>query len=368
MDKQEIALNSADLNILVEDAVSNLPDEPNEQDLQGCAFDVRRALIGKVMFNITQEIENTTDSSTDNTYQLEQYEDILRKNLAPMQSPHLCRVPKASALRNALLALLGLLFGSAVGQGLSAVPNLGFSSGMVILFGILGVIAVLWLTERILQAFQSGKIILPWGTYRYTRARKFFTMGWFGILGLAIVRDFFGGRTALLHIFESLNLFLSTGNVLGIFTNIYGVLAFVGCIGLLIKRPTVFNKADFSEQLNIACLNWWSGASLCAKLLLENDQLKNNPTREYWQQVGRDIYSFAHELPSAQQLWLTERLAKLGIKTLTDEHTLTWNKQMLEHYIPLGHIDHGDACYVDEPPILEDNVVVRKGTVRKIRY
>ncbi len=367
MNNQDLALNESDLSALINNAVESLPQEPSEQDLQGCAFDVRRALISQVMDNISHDLENTENKTLDHEHNFEHYEDILRKNLAPMQSPSLSRIPKPSALRNALLAVLGLFFGSSIGQGLSTIPHLGLGSALVVIFGILGVVATLKVAEHILQAFQHGKITLPWGIYSYTKARKFFIMGWFGLLAITALRDFFGGRTTLLHFFESLNLFLSTGNILNIFTNIYGVLFFIGCVGLLIKRPTVFDKADFSKQLSVASQNWFNGAHLCAKLLVENDELKNNPSREYWQQVGRDIYSFAHELPSAQRHWLTERLNKLGIKILTHEQSLTWNKQMLELYIPLGHIDDGDACYVDEPPILEDDVVVRKGTIRKIR-
>ncbi len=352
-----------DLSKLVHDAASSLPHNPSEQDLQGCAFDVRRALINKAVQNMTQEFEQ--DDSNENAHDFEHYEDILRKTLAPMQGPTLQRIPKTSAFRSALLAILGLLFGSAIGQGISAAH--GLSSGLVVIFGILGVVAMLWLSEHILQAAQSGTITLPLGTYTYKRARKFSLILWFGVLALAVIRDFLGGRTALLHIFESLNLFLTTGNVLGIFTNIYGVLAFALGIGLLIKRPIVFDKEGFIKQLELASLNWWNGATLCSKLLIENELLKNNPAQKHWQQVGRDVYSFAHELPNAQKQWLTERLHKLGIKTLNEEHALTWHKQMLEHYIPLGHIDDGDACYVDEPPILEDNIVVRKGTMRKIR-
>ncbi len=352
----------SDISKLVQDATEGLPSSPDEHTLQGCAFDVRRALIDKTVQDI---IQNTDEDLTLDAQ--EYYEDILRKALPPMLAPSLKLIPKASALRAALLAVLGLLLGSAIGQGLSMVQGLGLGSASVVLCGILGVTSMLWLSEYLLHAASVGTVVLPWGTYKWPKARKIFTLFWFGLLALSIVRDFFGGRAALAHILESLALFFNSGDVLGIFTNIYGVLAFMGAAALLLKRPKIFDRDDFSQKLEVAAQNWWGNAQLAAKLLVENHNLKNDPTRKNWQQVGRDIYSFSAELPEAQQQWLVERLYRLGLEAPRAEGALTWQKDMLEHYVPLGHIDIGDSCYVDEPPILENGLIVRKGTVRKIR-
>ncbi len=359
---EQKALGTTELTNLVQSLVKDLPNSPDERALQGCAFDVRRNLITKI-------IEDTVPNNDDYMHQDEQefYEELLRKSLPSLQIPALKPQSKPSALHTALLAVLGLLFGSALGQGLSAVPSLAFGSGGMVICGILGIVCILWLADYLLQAANKGTIKLPWGVYTWIKARKLFTLSWFGLLGLSLVRDFFAARVGLLHLLESLGAFLNTGNTLNLFTNIYGTLAFVGGIALLLKRPKAFDREDFIQKLEVATQNWWDNASLAAKLLIENNNLINDPTRKEWQQVAREIYSFSAELPKAQQQWLIERLHRLGLETAREEGALIWQQDMLDHYIPLGHIDIGDACYVDEPPILENGSVVKKGTMRKIR-
>ncbi len=372
MSEQNLSLPADDIASLVQDVSSSIPKLPDEQSLQGCAFDLRRVLISKAVQNVLQDDKLQNDLASQHSFSeaifdADFLEDIFRTALPPMQTPTLRRVSQFSAWRGALLAVLGLLCGAALGQGLTGLPEAGLASGMVLFCGILGMISTLWFSEYILAAAKADNIVLPWGTYTFARARKITIMSWFAILVLAIVRDFFGGRLALLHLLESLSALLNDGNVLPFFTNIYGILFFAGAVGLLIKRPMVFDRDDFVQKLEVAAKNWWSGAQLAAKLLVENKALKDNDMREQWQKVGRDIYSFAGELPTAQKQWLTERLRKLGLEAAHAKQALTWHQDMLEHYVPLGHIDSGDACYVDEPPILEHDVVVRKGTVRKVR-
>ncbi len=355
-------LSAADLSKFVQASMEKLPSTPDEQSLQGCSFDIRRSLIDKII--------QIYSPDTDDFMQMDKQEnhaDILRKALPPLQTPTVRPQAKPSALRAALLAILGLLFGSAIGQGLSMMESLSFGSSSMVICGILGVTSMLWLSEFLLHAANKGTLTLPWGVYKWSKARKIFTITWFGLLGLSIVRDFFSGRVGLVHLLESLGAFLNRGDVLNIFTNTYGVLGFVGLIALLLKRPKSFDKDDFAQKLEVAASNWWVNAELAASLLMEIDNIKNDPSRKEWQQVGREIYSFSAELPQAQQQWLLERLSRLGLQTSQDVGALVWRKDMLEHYTPLGHIEIGDNCYVDEPAILENNVVVKKGTVRKVR-
>ncbi len=347
----------------VQEAMQDLPENPDESSLQACAYDVRRTLIETAILGLHEDAEEKQLS----TEHIEEYEDILRKTLPPLQTPAIRRAAKSSAWRSALLAVLGLLFGSAIGQGLSLVPSINFGSAAVAISGIIGVILTLWFSEFLIHSANIGRIKLPFGQYTWKKARKLFRITWFALLMLAIVRDFFSARIGLAHILESIGLFLSTGNVLGIFSNIYGLLGFIAAIAILIKRPKIFDKEDFAQKLEVAACNWWSGAELVAKLLMENNTLKNTNLHKRWQEVGRDIYSFSGELTEKQRQWLLERLRILGLDAPRETSALSWHKDMSEHYITLGHIVEGDACYVDEPPILENGLVVKKGIIRKVR-
>ncbi len=354
-----------DIAQVLKKATHNLPPLPDSREIQGRIFDVRRALIDKALSLALAEQQLDGEEK-------HRCEDLLRDSLPPLVAPLVQQKPHFSAWRSALVAVLGLLFGSAIGQGIAAAQltvggSLLFSAGTAVLCGIMGVMGLLWLTDYLVRSASQGYLRFPWGKTPWKRFRRAFFAAWLLILLVTVGRDFFTGQTVLVHMLESLGLFLSTGQMLGIFTNGYGLLAFLGAVALLIKRPMYFERHDFEQGLEIAASNWWAGAQVAARLLVENTQLKNDDIRETWQRVGRDLYSLAGELPEARGQWMQERLRKLGMEAPREQGVLTWSIDLQERYTPLGHLEAGDACFVDEPPILENGNLLRKGTVRKVR-
>ncbi len=346
-------------------ATQGLSQMPDAREIQRRIFDVRRILIEKALASALAEQKHSEEEK-------HRYEDMLRDALPPLVAPVVRQRPHFSAWRSALVAVLGLLFGSAIGQGIaSAQLSSGssplFSAGTAMLCGIMGVMGLLWLTEWLVRGASQGHLAFPWGRTSWKRFRRAFFAAWIMILCITIGRDFLTGQTVLVHMLQSLGLFLSTGQMLGIFTNGYGLLAFLGAIALLLKRPMYFEREDFEQSLAIAVHNWWAGAHVATQLLVENAQLKNDDMRETWQRVGRDLYSLAGELPEARGQWMQERLRRLGMEAPREQGVLTWSVDLQERYTPLGYLEQGDACFVDEPPILENGTLVRKGTVRKVR-
>ncbi len=369
----ENKLCEPDYTQLMEVATQNLPTEPQERDLQGRIFDTRQRLVEKLMRECApSDATNMTDSL--------EHEDVWREMLPPLLVPNIRKISPFSAWRSAAVAILGLLFGTALGQALFGEGLFASSekateltyqayqgSGLVALCGLMGAMALLWLTEYLVQGRSDGNIRIFGKKYRWKRFTKLAGMTWLVVLVLAVVRDFFGAKIGIVHLVQAVGAFLQKGLVLPFFTNIYGVLLFCFVLSLLLKRPLAFDHQDFEEKLAMAVRQWWAGASRMGPLLQENIALKNDPTKAAWQKVGVELYSLAGELPEARKDWLESRLLRLGIEATREEGALIWSEDMGERYTILGHIGVGDACYVDEPPVFEQGLLIRKGTVRKVR-
>ncbi len=352
-------------------AVKDLSPSPSEREIQRRIYDVRRTLIDKAMLQLLSNKEHSDEEKL-------QYEDILRDSLPSMIAPATVKKPHFSAWRSALVAILGLFFGSAVGQSLSAVQMTTqalpftaspvFSASTAVLCSIMGVMALLWFTEWLVRCSAQNYLRMPWGKVSWKMFSRIFIVVWCVLLAITVGRDFLTGQTVLINLLESFGIFLRTGQLLGVFTNGYGLLIFFALMSMLIKRPLYFEKEDFEQRLDIAAQNWWACAQLATQLILENKTLKNDELRETWQKVGRDLYSLAGELPEARGRWMQERLRRLGMEAPREDGLLKWSLDLQERYTPLGHLEQGDSCFVDEPPILENGALVRKGTVRKVRH
>ncbi len=357
-------IGTTDLTEVLTLATQALPSQPQERDLQGRIFDTRQRLVAKVLQ------ECAPDDVQDN---LEQ-EDIWRDALPPLLLPQVRKISPFSAWRSAAMAILGLLLGTALGQAL-----LGFgiinkpetptyqSTGLVVLCGLLGAMFLLWLAEYFVQARSRGHVLLFGNKYRWKRFARLAGIAWLSLLALSIIRDFFGGKVGVLHFLQSVGAFLQEGLILPLFVNNYGLLLFCFAFCALLKRPLSFDHQDFEEKLAMAVEQWWAGAIRIGALLQENISLKNDPTKAAWHKVGIELYSLAGELPEARKDWLESRLQRLGIEVAREEGELFWTDALSERYTPLGHIALGDACFVDEPPVLEQGLLVRKGTMRKVR-
>ncbi len=376
-------------------ATKDMPSKVDERFLQGRIFDTRQRLVQKLM----QEYSENSNSPANNPFPSAELEDIWRDSLPPLLLPPVRKIAHFSAWRTAFLAILGLLLGLALGQaftyvgdiallaaqstssaevqtgvqagvqanGTSPLLSSGMSQGIGMLCGLLGAMGIVWLSEYMVSAMTLGRIRLLGKSYTWKRFSRYTTWAFAFILVLSLVRDFLAAKVGFLHLIQSFGLLITSGQVLPILSNIYGILLFIFLFNLLLRRPLSFDKDDFTEKLHMAVQQWWAGASLVAPLLQENIALKNDPTKDAWKKVGVELYSLAGELPQARGQWLEERLRRLGIEATREQGKLLWSEEMAERYTALGHIALGDACYVDEPPLMEQGLLARKGTVRKVR-
>ncbi len=364
---------------LVSAAMKDMPPMPDERLVQGRIFDTRQRLVQRLM-------QASALDTQDASLPLE-VEDIWREALPALMLPPIRKVAHFSAWRTAFLALLGFVLGLAFGQAFTlwgshllpelssqattspALENLAPSmhDGLSMFCGLLGAMALVWLSEYLVASMTLGRISLGGKVYTWKRFWRLASLTFGAVLLMAVVRDFMGAKIGIIHLLQAMALFLGTGQVLAFFTNIYGVLLFLFLFTLLLKRPLSFDAHDFEEKLHMAIEQWWAGARLIGPLLQENIALKNDPTKEAWKKVGMELYSLAGELPEARGQWLEERLRKLGIEVTREQGKLFWSEDMTERYTALGHIAEGDPCFVDEPPLMEQGLLVRKGTMRKVR-
>ncbi len=374
---------------LTYEALLALPLNPDERMLQSRVFDTRQRLVQKLL---CQCAEAYTEQNKELKISADAMEDAWREALPPLLLPPIGKIAHFSAWRTALLALLGFLLGLAVGQAFTSLGVLGaydmgdaarqgqamgeslgqpsFSMGIQLICGLLGAMGIVWFSEYLLGGMTSGRLVFLGKKYTWKRFRRFFTWGVGGLLVLSLVRDFMGAKLGILHLVQGFGFIFTSGQVLPFFANVYGIVCFCVAFALLLQRPLSFDEHDFSEKLQVAIAQWWTGASLVGPLLIENMQLKHDPTKDAWKKVGLELYSLAGELPEARGQWLKERLRRVGVEATReqgDAGALYWSEEMSERYTPLGFIAVGDACYVDEPPLLEQGLLVRKGTVRKVR-
>ncbi len=363
---------------LVSHAMQDMPAMPDERLVQGRIFDTRQRLVQRLMQASMIDTQNDNISL--------EMEDIWREALPALMLPPIRKIAHFSAWRTAFLALLGFVLGLALGQaftlwGSNILPALSSQTdpsltqsitpsmhdGLSMFCGLLGAMGLVWLSEYLVASMTLGRISFLGKVYTWKRFWRMASLTFATVLVLAVVRDFMGAKIGIVHLLQAMALFLGTGQVLSFFTNIYGILLFLFLFSLLLKRPLSFDTHDFEEKLHMAIEQWWAGARLIGPLLQENIALKNDPTKDAWKKVGMELYSLAGELPEARGQWLEERLRRLGIEVTREQGKLFWSEDMTERYTALGHIAVGDACYVDEPPLMEQGLLVRKGTVRKVR-
>ncbi len=382
---------------LVADATYNMPAMPDERLLQGRIFDTRQKLVQTLLQTCVDN--NAALETDDEEMSLLEMEDTWRDALPPLLLPPVRKIAHFSAWRTAFLSILGLLVGLALGQALSQSGDLllliqqhalspevtqkmtammpanmptmpsaaSMHQGLNIFCGLMGAMCIVWLSESMVSAMTLGRITFFRKVYKWKRFQRLCMITFVVVLGLSIARDFFGAKLGLLHLIQAFGLIFTSGQILPFFTNIYGWLIFFFCFSLLLKRPLSFDVEDFAEKLHMAVRQWWAGASLVGPLLYENMHLKNDPAKAAWKKVGIELYSLAGELPQARGQWLEERLRRLGIEVSREQGKLFWTDELAERYTPLGHIAVGDACFVDEPPLIEQGLLTRKGTVRKVR-
>ncbi len=362
---------------LVAEALQSLPAQPDERMLQGRIFDTRQRLVQKLM----QECQ--TQEKQDFSLSTESLEDVWRDALPPLLLPPIRKIAHFSAWRTALVALLGFLCGLALGQALTSLglmadaastaqvitasPFTSLHMGVQLFCGLMGAMGLVWLAEYLVAGMTAGRLSFGGKVYTWKKVRRLCTWGFGALLVLSLVRDFMGAKLGIVHLIQGFGFIFTSGQVLPFFANVYGILIFVVLFTLLLKRPLSFDDHDFAEKLHMAIVQWWAAASMVGALLQENMQLKNDPTKDAWKKVGLELYSLAEELPPARGQWLEERLRRLGIEATREQGILHWSEELAERYTALGHVEMGDACYVDEPPLMEQGILARKGIVRKVR-
>ncbi len=348
----------------VADALYQLPDEPEAKIIQGRVYDFRRALIRHMEEHLTAKAQ-IDDMEAEHAH--EERMDLLRSALPPLTVDTIRSSTKFSPLRTGLLAILGLLCGAAMGQAILYAESLGFGLSFVSICSVAGVVFTLWAAEKCAWKADDALVATPFGPKSWGKIRRYAFWFWCIVLILQLAQDFLGARSGILHFMQALGLFLRSGSLLALFSNVYGLLALTLAFALLLKKPAHFDKYEFADKLLLAAKHWWAGSSLAASLLIENADLKKQHKPDTIQSVGSDLYSLAHELPQSKKIWMEERLVRLGFEAPHQDGCLAWSEAMQDTYTPLGHIEVGQHCFVDEPPLFEDGILVRKGSVRKVR-
>lgn len=394
----------ASWEILVADCVRGLPascprSPAVESDLQARLFDLRRRLVDRLARDYApvdpaeaqgggivrtseqdgdargseqakgqrdrQTSGQTSEISSGPSPELA-LEDMLRHRLPPLSVKPGPFLPVFSAWRSAVIAILGLLAGSALAQGLIQ-GGLPLGAGMAVLCGMLGVGLALQAAHALVHAAGAGELALPWGMVSWKKIQRIFRWGLGAVVLLTLVRDFFSARDVLHELLAAVGAFLGLGQVLPLLTSIWGVLAWLVLFAFCLHRPLLLDRAAFMLRVEDAARHWWGGASAAAEALAEVAALRRDRKVKQWRQAGSDLYSFAAELPQTRREWLEDRLRLLGLEAPREQGCIIWEPALRDRYDILGHVEAGDRCYEDQPPLLEQGQLLRRGVLRKVR-
>lgn len=360
---------SAAVRALVDQSMTGIGSQPSAAQLAACIFDLRRALV-ETLLREPAPSHGTEAERADlpelNPMELDSaQEDILRDSLPPLPVPAGPYVPVFSAWRSGIAAILGLIVLSAMAQGL-ALPE-----AIRLLLGMAGVGVALWLAEALAQARAQGAV--HWGKRR-VRWKTLGRLGrivWGAALVLTLLRDFLQQNPALSDILSALTAFLQDGP-LALVQNMYWLLALLALFALTIRKTIRLDTDEYRVRLLLGAQIWWDGALLLRDGILARHEATHGKQSLLRQKAAQEVCSFAAELPSAQAFWLRERLHMLGFSTAAHGEAaptgeLRWHSGLAAEYDVVGYVQEGDRCYVDTPPLLEGEQVLRKGSLRKVR-
>lgn len=373
----------------VDTCVAGLHAQSDASRMAACVFDLRRTLTEQLLREAAPESASDVKNERDEDALAgldSAREDILRDNLPPLLVPPGPYNTGFSAWRGAIIAVLGLVFGSALSQGL------GLAGAGAVLCSTVGVGAALWLGEilsqvrargelRVGRQAEKGCLLLRWKSLR-----RYARVLWGAALVLTLMRDFLQQNPALQEILSALSAFLVQGSALPMLQNMYWLLALLLLFSLLCQRPKFLDIAEYRLRLHCAAQAWWDGALLAREGILARHEALHGKHSLARQKAAQELCSFAAELPSAQAFWLRERLTMLGFSTSPSPSrarsgsggqdkgqenmgNILWHPDLATRYDVVGHVEEGDHCYVDTPPLTdgEGEQLLRKGTLRKVR-
>ncbi len=159
----------------------------------------------------------------------------------------------------------------------------------------------------------------------------------------------------------------------------------LGFISRLFMSDTKsFNRQEYLNLLESVTGLWLNNVFLYFRLLLERNSGNRGSTDT--RSLARLYTDYVHKLYSASTENLPDIVAEmmtrahnLGIEGLEGEpaflsghpdttRDLVWAKDMEKLYRTFGVIEVNDRVFVEEKPVVQDGVVLKKGVVRKKRH
>lgn len=367
---------------LITATTATLGPKPNPSQLAAGLFDIRRCLVESLLQLPSADSPLSTQTADAQTLAPDSpdsaatsaapqpfppapltmaQEDILRDALPPLHVPAGPYTSTFSAWRGAVAAVMGLIAGSAVAQGLH------IGGALAVLCGMAGVGTALWLADYLAHARVKGKLQCAGRSLRWKTLRRWGTVVWGAALVLTLMRDFLQQNPALEDILTAFSAFLTQGAALPLLQNIYWLLGFIVLFTVSTRRPVHLDMEEYRLRLHIVAQTWWDSALLLRDSLVQQYSASHSAHSPARQKAAQELYSFAAELPSSQSYWLRERLDSLGFTVPALQSELRWQAALSASYDMVGHVAEGDLCFVDTAPLMNGDQVLRKGTVRKIR-
>ncbi|MDR1483780.1 MAG: hypothetical protein LBT09_03045 [Planctomycetaceae bacterium] len=289
----------------------------------------------------------------------------LRKLILPPEIPDLLHTqaevrPVVLTAVTAVMTAVGLFIGGGVSKLVGLSGETGFVLGSV-LGAVVGVFCVMFLASR-------------------ERLRNRF------LLGLGLV----AGCDVAVFLLRNMSL-ITRGSVLSILKR-FGFYGGLMLIAIVSKREKVFNRENYRREVEAIIRQWLNSVlSVYAVLTYKINSLELNPFNRYAEDRDKlnSVVLIVRKLKKAgsndasiiiseliQELEscgfdLGEECGEVSVgndnAVLLPDKIFNWDESQNKFYNPIGIIRNGDNFEVIEEPVIRNEIVERKGTVRKKR-
>ncbi len=359
------------------DSASKNMEKIDEGTINHCLINLREKCLNLLVFEVSPKKEMDLDLETRH----QNFKHTLSTNLPKINLPKLIYKNEFSLSSLLALSLVLFLIGCSLGEALIWV--LGISNNFLAYF--LGIVsAFIFLlgqksekfSRKIDDFYDKDNLALK---TKFSPKKMIKRIFWRKIVILVliigfVVWDFFSGLPNFYVFRQGILIFLEQGKILLMLFNPYGISLIILTVMLISKRKKHLDKEQMEVQISTALINWWPNALNYAKSIYQN---QNSAFLD--KDLAKNLIAVANVLPSSQQAWYSQILKKLGLEVYNKELNslalpencatvpFIWHEDFLNYFDKYDYIKEGDQCFVDTNPIGNDEQLLRKGLVRKVR-
>ncbi len=352
----------------------------DEGSINHCLINLREKCINEMIKDIIKEQDHPQKLSMEKPTL--KFKDSLNSILPEIQIASLSYKNDFSALTLTIIAILGFFMGTAMGELLifPFTANLtDYQGNFAHIFGLFTMFFFMYgaKNENIFHKIKNS-IFPKKNSLVKSKIKNIFLRKILGkyflwlILLFLIISDFLAGAKYFSLFLQAISEFIITGKAKSMVFNPYSIIIILICLFSLPKKIKYMDKDAAKNEVLTALFNWYEPCFNLAKEIY----IKNSLTSK---DIAKKLISITNILPMDKQDWykniLSEmglqihnnKLKELGLPQNYETMPFIWKEEYSNFFDKYDLIKQGDNCFVDTCPIWENNNLVTRGLVRKVR-